>query len=64
MPDFSEEDWTHVVYNENENVFYEDIFAMNGREPIDIYEGMTAKQSLQNDLTENGQHEGYYFSKP
>ena len=64
FPDYSEEDWNHVIYDENEKVFYIDDFTMDKWEPIEIYEGLTAKQSLQTALTQKGQHEGYYFSEP
>ena len=64
LPDYSEEDWHHVVYDEAEKVFYTDYLALYGQEYVNIHEGLTAKQSLEKDLTEQGQHEGFYFSKP
>lgn len=64
FPDYTEEDWNRVVYDEAEKVFYIDDFTKYGQELVFIYDGLTAKQSLEKELTEQGQHEGYYFSKP
>lgn len=62
FPDYSEEDWSHTVYDEADKVFYIDYLTLYGMDCIDSRDGLTAKQSLERELTEEGQHEGYYLS--
>ena len=53
-----------VVYDNTNGVIYEDQVALYGADIIDDHEDITQKEELQYDLTTEGQHEGFYFSKP
>lgn len=67
IPDYSEEEWSHIIFDEVDKVFYKDLLALYGpNNVIDAVEDMTQKEEIVFRL--NGGYEpcegGYYISKP
>ena len=67
FPDYTDTEQKYVVYDEAGKAFYTNKLSLYGADNL-LYGGMneddTQKEMLMHDLLTDGQHEGYYFSKP